>query len=346
MFKITLGWLLLLAMLLTACQSDDSIEAPDVSDIQVDVELRRFEQELFSLDTNRMDTALSRLEDNYPAFGSVFFDRILRSRDKRLAPQGHAAYVKGFLQHPAVRQLYDTCMVHYRDMETYRQDLNQAMRYLKYYFPDQETPRVTTFISEYSYAAFIYGENDLAIGLDFFLGSQYPYQKYNPSNPNFSQYLTRTFNRYHILLKTLQPLIEEKVGQPANDRLLDFMINEGKKLYLTERLLPFEPDTVRYEFSAEQMDWVRDNEREVWAYFLTEELLYESDYQKIRKFVEYSPHSPGMPPEAPGRTGSWLGLQIIRAYAKRNPDRSLQDLLESKDAQEILSQSRFKPRRN
>ena len=64
-------------------------------------------------------------------------------------------------------------------------EYEQAFKFLKYYFPELPTPKVTTFISEYSVAAFIYGEGDLGLGLDFFLGSNYPYARYNPNNPNF-----------------------------------------------------------------------------------------------------------------------------------------------------------------
>jgi hypothetical protein len=82
----------------------------------------------------------------------------------------------------------------------------------------------------------------------------------------------------------------------------------------------------------------------MWAHFLKEELLYSTDFQKFRKLVDYSPSSPGMPPEAPGRTANYMGLKIVEAYMRRYPDLGLQGLTELQDAQYILEQSRYKPR--
>ncbi len=329
-----------------ACQTDEADQIPDVSDIEVDVELRRFERDLFSLDTSNLAAELERLEANYPQFSKIYFDHILRSKNSAVAPQGHVDYVRGFLQHPAVRRLYDTTMIVYPGLEDIREEYREAFRFFVHYFPEQPVPSVTTFISEYTIGAFIYENNALGVGLDFFLGADYPYQQYNPNNSNFSEYLARTFNRDHLLVKSLTPLVEDLLGPPPpGGRLLDLMVHNGKKLYLLDHLLPHHPDSVIMEVSGEQMGWLLDNELEIWAYFLQEDLLYSSEWQNIRKFVEYSPHSPGMPPEAPGRTANFTGWRIVRAYMQRHPQANMQDLIALRDAQALLDRSRYKPGR-
>jgi hypothetical protein len=330
---------------LTSCISDDREPVPDVSKIEVEVPFRRFEQDIFKLDTNNISTSLERLEAEYPEFSEVFFGQILRSKDPSVAPEGHAEYVRGFLTHPAVRHLYDTCMILYSDMSDIQKEFRRAFQFYKHYFPQRPVPDVTTFISEYTVGAFIYGENSLAVGLDFFLGEGYSYQQYNPGNPVFSAYLTRTFNRDHLVGKTLQPLIEDLLGPPYGNRLIDFMIYNGKKLYLLDKLLPLAPDSVILEVTAEQVEWLQDNELQMWAHFLSENLLYSSDFQSIRKLVEYSPHSPGMPPEAPGRTANWVGWQIVRAYMKQFPETTMEDLIALRDPQALLDMSKYKPKR-
>lgn len=52
-----------------------------------------------------------------------------------------------------------------------------------------------------------------------------------------------------------------------------------------------------------------------------------------------------MPAEAPGRTGSWLGWQIINSYMAKHPETSLPELLRLKDSQALLNQSGYKPPR-
>jgi len=348
-YKKELLFFLVTAIFLIGCQDDEQI--PDVSDIEVEVEVRRFEQDLFNLDTANIAAGLERLEAAYPRFSQIFFDQILGSTDSLIAPQGHAEYVKGFIRYPSVRKLYDTTQVVYNDFNEQRQEFEQAFKFLKYYFPEQPTPDVTTFISEYSIAAFIYGENQLAVGLDLFLGSDYPYLQYNPGNTNFSAYLTRTFNPDHLVSKTLQPLVSDLIGTAQGNRLLDLMVHNGKELYVLDKLMPLTPDSVIFEATAEQMAWLEGNELEMWAYFLKENdpsgtnLLYSSDWQNIRKYVEYSPSSPGMPPEAPGRTANWLGWQIVNAYMARHPEATMQDLIALRNAQKLLDDSRYRPSR-
>jgi hypothetical protein len=50
-----------------------------------------------------------------------------------------------------------------------------------------------------------------------------------------------------------------------------------------------------------------------------------------------------MPPEAPGRTGNYIGLQIIRQYMERFPNTSLEQLLQLKNAPKILEASKYRP---
>jgi hypothetical protein len=99
------------------------------------------------------------------------------------------------------------------------------------------------------------------------------------------------------------------------------------------------------EVSAQQWDWLVDNEKEIFSFFLQESLFYDSNWQKIRKYVEYSPNSPGMPIEAPGRTGAWLGWQIVKALMKKNPSLTLTEMIQRVDAKQFLTDSGYKPPR-
>lgn len=336
--------LLLLSLLIQACQTDGDEAIPDVSDISVDFRIHRFEKALFGLDTLEMEASLARLKAEYPAFSQVYFDNILGSTDPRIAPMGEAAYLSGFLGHPSVRKLYDTTLVVYPSMEPYEEDFRSAFRFFHYYFPDEPVPDVTTFISEFSIAAFIYENNRLGVGLDMFLGNDFPYRSIDPTNPRFSDYLTRTFTPEHLVSKTLQPLVDDLTTPPASEKLLDLMIRNGKQLYLLDHLLPYAPDSILLEVSAAQADWLADNERNIWSYLLQEDLLYSSKWQDIRKYVEYSPSSPGMPAEAPGRTANYTGWRIISAYMLRHPETGMKEMLAMPDAQAILDAARYRPR--
>lgn len=337
--------LLLLVATLFSCQSDNEDPVPDVSDIAVDVHLKRFEQDFFRLDTNNLAPDLARLDSLYPNFTPIFFGQLLGLADPALSEADRLAYIRGFLSFPGIRRLYDTTQIVYPNLDDIRSQYQQAFQFYRYYFPKRPVPDVTTYISEFSLATFIYDTASLAVGLDFFLGSDYPYQQYNPGNSNFSAYLTRTFDRRHLVSKSLQPLVDDLLGPPMGERLLDMMLYNGKKLYILDRLLPSTPDSVLLEMTTAQTEWLFDNELEMWAYFLQENLLYSSKWQDIRKYVEYSPSSPGMPPEAPGRTADFIGWRIVREYMRRHPQATLDELIALRDAQQLLDASRYKPQR-
>lgn len=342
------GLILLFAIFLcvNACECGKGKDIPDVSSIPMEVKIGRFDQDLFALDTNDFGPGLAALAEKYPAFAPIYFGQVLGSTDTTIAPEGHEKYMRGFITHPAVRKLYDTCQVVFPDLKRIEKDFQLSFRLFKYYFPTQPlSGEVVTYISEYTIGGFLYGDNSIGIGLDFYLGEKYPYQVLNPENPNFSQYLTRTFNKEHIVSKSMQLLVDDITGPVKGNRMIDYMIHNGKKLYILDHLVPNAPDSVRLEFSQKQVDWCEENEENIWAYFFSEKLLYSTDFNTYRKFVEPSPNSPGMPEEAPGRTANWLGWQIVKAYMEKNPKTSLEQLLTTTDAQFIMDKSKYKPRK-
>ena len=345
-FKKNYFYFVFIVTLIYACAPGYEEDVPDVSAIEVDVSLQRFEKDLFTIDTNDVLPGLANLEEKYPEFSAVFFENVLNSKNPRVAPEGHEQFMKGFLTFPAIRHLYDTCMVLFEDMSNQEAEFEQAFKYLKHYFSDLPIPDVTTFISEYGYAAFIYGDNSLAVGIDFFLGDDYPYFQYNQGHPSFSRYLTRTFTKEHMATKALKPLIEDLCGdEPPTGRLIDLMIHNGKKLYILDHLFPYAADSIKLEVTQDQVEWLNDNEYDMWTFFLSEDLLYSTDWGIIKKYLTPSPNSPGMPVEAPGRTANWLGWQIVRKYMRLNPQTTMYELIELRDAQALLERSKYKPRR-
>ena len=84
-----------MASIIFACESSEKVNAPDVSDIAVDVDIRRFEQALFSLDTNNMAAELKNLEEQF------FYNRI----QWRLLSSKLPSLVKR-MKHPTLRTLH------------------------------------------------------------------------------------------------------------------------------------------------------------------------------------------------------------------------------------------------
>lgn len=338
-----------LSLCFLSCSKDKNI--PDVSTIPVDLSIKRFEQDLFKLDTNNIALSLEQLEQKYPNFSDLFFNQVLPMKRALAGENPTETFhknVKGFIAFESIQALNDTCQIVFQDFKALAPEFEQAFQFYKYYFPEKNIPEIYTFISEYTYQTFIFdnkGKDALGIGLDMFLGSDYPYMQYIPNNPAFSAYITRSFDKKHIVKKSMDALIDDILGVHKGNRLLDEMMHNGKKLLILEHLLPYAADSVLLEYTAVQSQWCKDNELEIWSYLIGEDLLYSTDRKRIRKLVGVSPTGPSdMPPAAPGRVANWVGWQILKHYLARHPETSLQDLLKETDAQKIMDKARYRPR--
>jgi uncharacterized protein YjaZ len=109
--------------------------------------------------------------------------------------------------------------------------------------------------------------------------------------------------------------------------------------------LPYQSDTIINEYSAEQMQWVKDNELNIWVHLLDNNLLYSTKSKDYFKLINPSPSSPGMPKKSPGRAANWMGYKIVKKFMEKNANFSLQDLISAKDAQFLLEDSKYKPPR-
>lgn len=336
---------LIVIIIFTSCKSDKNL-LPDLSEVELNTNIIRYEQELLENLPYTPDK-FAILGKKHPIFTDLFFNNILPING-RMGTDTFCNNLNNFLKDSMIVTLYKKVESEFIDFNGLETDIIQALKTYKYYFPNATTPDIYTFISEYSYQKFIFQDqfsDGIGIGLDMFLGADYPYKNLDPDNPAFSQYITRRFTKEYIPLKVIQTILEDKIGPPNGERLLDKMINNGKKIYISKQILPTAPDSIIFEYTTNQMQWCIDNELEMWAFFFDKNMFYETSGVKINKFIDESPNSPGMPSDAPGRTGNYLGYKIVEAFMERNDEMSLSELVLMDDSQKLLEMSRYKPKK-
>lgn len=338
----------LVGWILSAVGCTKGKNIPNVDHIDPTFSIYRADEALAAIDSSATDGMLNELLSDRSTFWRLYFSEILPTADAPIEDTSEYARIRYIAEDQRIQAILDSVDAEYQDLSEYREEYYRAFQFYEYYFPGNKAPNVYTLISDFSYFPFIFQEevtkDGLGVSLEMFLGSQFPYSTVAGNHPVFSSYLTRAYNSEHLVKRSIDVLIDDVLGPPPGDRLIDLMIHNGKKLYITELLLPEHPDTVWFEFTPSQVAWCNANEKDLWAHYLSEDLLYSNNYKSINKLVNFSPGIPGMPKEAPGRVANWSGWRIVHEVMRRNPDMQLLDLIAMRDAQTLLEMARYRPR--
>ncbi|MEN9415986.1 MAG: hypothetical protein RLZ62_2290, partial [Bacteroidota bacterium] len=72
--------LVLTLVVLQSCDNNESENTPDVSNIEVNVKIDRFEQDLFEIDTLRLQEEMARMGEKYPELFPLFTGTIIHDQ--------------------------------------------------------------------------------------------------------------------------------------------------------------------------------------------------------------------------------------------------------------------------
>lgn len=336
---LTIG---LMISFLAGCFSNEDADqppTPDVTGIQVQARIQRFDQDLFAVDTAHFREGLTSLAQKYPIFLTFFMTQV--THDMTQAAQNPEDGLYGFVTAPQVRRLYDTCQTQFTDLGSFKKELTQLLKYYKYYYPERPEITTVTAVTEFVGDAYLVNDTLMMLGLDMFLGENFA--GYNPEV--FPLYLRKQFEPEKMIVKYGFALANNLVPAPATDHVLDHIIRNGKVLYLMDCLLPSVPDSIKMGYSADEWAGSLANEQEVWSRLLEMKVLYEPLGPKNIKIVTAGPSSDNVFQEAPGQIGNFIGWQMVKSYMKRYPQTTLKELLALTDAQKFLEKAKYKPRK-
>jgi gliding motility-associated lipoprotein GldB len=323
------------ALLLGGCGCNTEQKKIDakVHVIQINLKINRFDKDLFqAAHQNNFD----ELQKKYPAFFKLYVEQILQIGKLNDSTK---LKVTQFCNNKSIAGLQDTVLKYYSNFNPYQSDLEQAFRYHKYYFPTAKIPTIYTFISEFGYGV-ITTDSAIGIGLDMFLGEQYPYYQ----SLGFPKFIIKKCVAKNIVPSVMKAWQQNIAPDNfAKRRLIDRMIAAGKSIYYLDKVMPSLNDSIKINYSTQQLLWCNYNEFKIWEYFIKHNLLYTTDLAQINHIIGDSPVTPGMPPEAPGNIGAWVGWQIVKQYMNKNSTITMQQLMNETDGQKILDASKYKP---
>jgi hypothetical protein len=328
---------ILLPALFTLLSGCRHVPEAKVREKEINIVIDRFEKEIFTVDPTHSDSLVGALRDQYGSFFDLFTQQIasIGHPDHPDFPASFRAFITDYYNYAAYRRSVEV----FPDLMQLEKSLNTAFGNIRYYFPDMPVPRIITFVSGFRYSV-VSDSGLLAIGLDKYLGPKEELY----SSAGIYNYLRVNMHRDKISSDCMRLWAETEF--PFNDSLntlLGHMVYNGMIMHFVKTMLPDEPDTLLWGFSANQMNFCLNNEKQMWTYLVENKMLFLTDRFTIDKFTREGPFTKDFSTESPARAAVWIGYRIAEKYQARNKDIVLKDLMKETDYQKILSLSGYNP---
>jgi len=331
--------------LIFSCNNNKTI--PDVSGIQANITVKRFDKDFFAMDTNNILQGLTALHQKYPVITPIFLENILG-----LDSAGTIPGVRRFLQMSDA--LFDTVNTVFKNTDDIENDFKKGFQFVRYYFPKYAVPDIVTVAgpvdalaqSETGLTPNFLAPAVLGISLQFYLGNSFSVYQ----DPFFIEnvapsYRSRRFSKEYIISDGMQLIVNDIFPDKSRGKpLVEQMIERGKQWYMLDKFLPAVPDSIKTGYTQQQLNWCTENEGLIWSYIVKNEDLNSLNPSVIQIYIGESPFTQGFSQElSPGNIGQWIGWQIIKKYADKNPDITPAILMNT-DASKILNDAKYKPK--
>jgi gliding motility-associated lipoprotein GldB len=320
---------------LVSCNKSSRFEI-DTKKNRVEVKIHRFDKDLLSIDTSRLNTGVDSLYTRYPEFLSAFSENILDTASTDTVAVRHQ--FKLFLTDKTFAPVNKKAKQTYGDISDIETKVSEAYTYIHHYFPEVQLPEVYFFVSGFNRQVMM-SDKFIGIGTDFYLGNDfklyksltYKYMIFNMRRENIaSDLVSATLFRMFVM-------------NSDENRLLDNMLYRGKVMYLLSVFMPEEKPDVLMGYSPEQWKWCKKYEKSIWTAIIDQKHLFSTDVQLIHKYMNDAPFTATISQESPGRLGTFIGWQIVKSYMDKNKQVGLKELMNEENYQRLLENSGYRP---
>ncbi|MEP2023548.1 MAG: gliding motility lipoprotein GldB [Reichenbachiella sp.] len=316
---------------LNSCESDECDQSDQFTQITVNIEVERLEDEFKKLKS--VDQTLAFFQE-YRTMTDFFLDANQYPNDTILAKR-----LFKLLQQPSIDTLISDSKSYFSNFNHNISELTSAYQFIKYHYPETQIPKIQTIITGFYNDMYI-SDSLIVLGLDYFAGEN---GRYFPND--IPRYIVKRYMK-----ESLSPILlsfvsnEFNLADQSHGTLLADMVNLGKSYYFVEQALPCKADSLIIGYSTDELRAVETNQEIIWANIIENEMLYETSHFLKNKFIGERPNIAEISEDCPGRVGAWLGWQIVRKYMDENPEVSFTDLMAEKDAHKVFQLSNYKPR--
>jgi gliding motility-associated lipoprotein GldB len=327
---------LFLAVLFFSCKRNPL--KVNISDIKTDIEVVRFDEQLFSIQSLNALNKITELSNTHPDFFNLFTYRIIRIGG--IEDEYFPEELLNFVSDTMIINVRSLVEKEFSDFDKIEKKLQKSFKYFQYHFPEKELPTIYAYISGFNQSV-VTADKIIGISLDKYLGRDCPYYQQLSTTP---QYKIRNMHKDKIASDVAYAWgITEFDETDKATNLMGNIIHQGKLIYFVDALMPKAPDSLKIGYTTKQLQFCENNEAKMWNYLIEKKLLFSSKRMDIVRYINDGPTTSGFPLESPGRTGVWIGWQIVRQYMEKHPEISLAELMQNSDYQKILNNSEYFP---
>lgn len=323
-----LGWCCLtMLMFAAACTPvEDRYRVPPFRG-QVDIDIVRYDREFF--------------EKGYIAdtiFWPLYCEDIMQFG--RPGEKETQCYLELFQNDSDVLKCYALSQIIFDEIDDLEKLLSEAFYRLQHFVPDLPIPKVSMHISGFGQSV-VSAPGILSAGIDKYLGKDYPiYQEL------FYEYQCERMMAPQLPADYLNGWLRSEFTHASlmeDHRLLDYLVYEGKLLFLMEKILPSLDFELLAAWNREDYAWCVENEKNMWERILYYEHLYSRDALVLQKYIGDAPNTIYFTEDAPARAAIWLGYRMVEEYMRECPELDLLHLMMTVDADHILQTSLYRP---
>lgn len=333
LLRLSLGMIIILSVLFISCRP----KPPKVNNIEVDFNLVPFYEDLFSIHPDSLEYEKQRLISDYGKYLEAYSMLVVGAGSP--FDDEFASKMGLFLAYEPNKEVLDTCLKVFGDLTELEKEIEQGFRYYRYYFPETEIPDVYLHISGFNQSVLV-DSSWVSVSIEKYLGSDCTFYE----RLTIPVYMRRKMVPEKIAPDVLKAIAMTRfLYNDSVDDLLSQMVYEGMIQFFLKKVMPYYSDNLLFDYSEKELDWCRNYEKMMWSAIVERKQLFSTERLMVKKYIGDSPFTHYFGQDSPGRTGVFVGYQIVKSFMEKNQEVTLQELMNMDDYHHIFSQAAYRP---
>ena len=202
----------------------------------------------------------------------------------------------------------------FKNFNPYKIEISKNIKQIQDEFGGFNIPKIITINNgiDYNYNV-VRSDSIVLVSTDCYLGNNIHYE-------TIPDYISMKMNVDYFVKDITESLIVDFIKYPKDRRFISKIIYYGKLIYSMNKITDFDLKQI-IGISQGNLNWLTENEDEIWEYFVKNNLIFSTDISLDKRFIHDSPYSKfglSIDFESSPMVGKWIGYNIVKSYQKKH----------------------------